>query len=112
MTDTELSSWLDQLVETLGADPVSTSFGDEEAVVAVAIGKKAQNFKIAAGTINPVGDSEAAVRIPLTKKQLEAVLDGSLSLSEAYMRGDIKPEGSTRALLMAIEIFDGSARGN
>jgi len=52
------------------------------------------------------GGAEVAVTIPATAKQLDAIIDGSESLAQAFMRGDIKPEGATGALLAAIELFE------
>ena len=109
MTDAGTPVWLTELTTALANKPALTSFVDEEAVVAIAVGKSVENLKILNGTIKPAGETEPTVSIPLTKKQLDEILNGSLSLSEAYMRGDVKPEGSTRALLLAIEIFDRAA---
>ena len=52
------------------------------------------------------GGGEPAVTVPLTAAQLQAMADGSQSMAQAFMRGDIKPEGSTRALLALIELFE------
>ena len=52
----------------------------------------------------PVG--EARVAVPLTGQQLRAIVDGSLSMAQAFMKGDIKPDGATGPLLALIELFE------
>jgi putative sterol carrier protein len=56
--------------------------------------------------VGPVAATETAVAVPLTGPQLQAILDGSMSMAQAFMRGDIKPEGATGALLALIELFE------
>ncbi len=46
-------------------------------------------------------DVEPGVTIPFSGAQVEAWQSGELDLSEAYMMGDLKPVGSTGALLAA-----------
>lgn len=83
--------------------------GSGSAVVELAIGKTKQaRFAIADGRVTgPVDDDvEAGVRVPLTGAQLTALIDGSESLAQAFMRGDVKPEGSTGHLLPLVELFE------
>jgi len=77
-------------------------------VVAVAIGKKQQAIlDIVDGRVVGAGDEESiAVTVPLTADQLAGFGDGSASLARAYMMGDVKPVGSTGALLALIELFE------
>lgn len=56
-----------------------------------------------AGSAEP---DTAGVTIPVTSAQLEAIVDGEESLAQAFMRGDVKPEGATGPLLAAIELFE------
>jgi hypothetical protein len=51
-------------------------------------------------------DEVAGVTIPMTAKQLAAIVDGTESLAQAFMRGDVKPVGSTGPLLAVIELFE------
>ncbi|MEM9653186.1 MAG: SCP2 sterol-binding domain-containing protein [Actinomycetota bacterium] len=85
--------------------------GDHSAVVAVAIGKKQQAvLTIESGRVVGAGDEDAvAVTVPVTSEQLQAFADGSESVAQAYMRGDVKPVGSTGALLAFVELFENPA---
>ncbi len=47
-----------------------------------------------------------AVKLPLTDKVIDGWLSGSTDLSVAYMRGDLKPDGATGALVVALELLD------
>lgn len=55
------------------------------------------------------GGSEPEVSIPVTAAQLASFCDGSESMSKAFMRGDLKPVGSTGALLPLFALFDDPA---
>lgn len=81
------------------AGRVQLALGSSSAVV----------VEIADGRVIAVSRDEPEVRIPFTQAQFQAWLDGDLHLSRAYMRGDIKPEGSSGALLAALEVLDDPA---
>lgn len=85
--------------------------GDRSAVVAVTIGKKQQAvLSIESGRVVGSGDADAvAVTVPVTSDQLASFVDGSESVAKAYMRGDLKPVGSTGALLAFVELFENPA---
>lgn len=99
-------AWVATLVEA-SADIT----GGHSAVVAVTIGKKQQAVvNIEAGRVTGGGDEDAvAVTIPVTANQLASFSDGSESVAQAYMRGDLKPVGSTGALLAFVELFENPA---
>ena len=107
-TDPLSEAWIEALVE---ASRDRTGVGPA-GVVALAIGKsKRAVFEIVDGkvaTVSSAGDGEPAaeVTIPVTAKQLAAIVDGSESLAQAFMRGDVKPEGATGPLLAVIELFE------
>ena len=98
-------AWVDRLVAaSAGVEPA----GARSAVVAVTIGKAEQAvLQIADGRVVGPGD-EAAIdlTIPTTAEQLAAFADGSESLARSYMRGDVKPVGSTGALLALVELLE------
>ena len=76
-------------------------------VVEIAVGKTKQaRFTIADGRVVGPTDDDAGVRVPVTAKQLAALMEGSESLAQAYIRGDIKPEGATGPLLALVELFE------
>jgi putative sterol carrier protein len=56
--------------------------------------------------VGAVPPAEAAVAVPLSGAQLAAILDGSVSMAQAFMKGDLKPEGATGPLLALIELFE------
>ncbi len=55
------------------------------------------------------GEAEPEVSIPVTAEQLTDFVDGRESMSRAFMRGDLKPVGSTGALLPVLALFDDPA---
>ena len=107
-TDPLSEAWIEALVE---ASRDRTGVGTA-GVVALAIGKsKRAVFEIVDGKVATVasageGEPAAEVTIPVTAKQLAAIVDGSESLAQAFMRGDVKPEGATGPLLAVIELFE------
>ncbi|MGI9596911.1 MAG: SCP2 sterol-binding domain-containing protein [Acidimicrobiales bacterium] len=97
--------WIARLAEASAGleDP-----GDRSAVVAVTIGKKQKAvLDITDGRVTgPGDDGSVAVTVPVTGEQLAAFVDGSESVAQAYMRGDLKPVGSTGAFLAVVELFE------
>ncbi len=89
------------------------------AVVAFTIGKtKRATLQIVDGRVTgpaavDEGDGgdgdDPDVTIPVTAAQLASFCDGSESMSKAFMRGDLKPVGSTGALLPVFALFDDPA---
>ncbi len=107
MIDISSPDWMAQLVEASNRADIKSVFGDDTTTISMNIGKKSCVFSLSGGRVIEVAaDTEAAVNIPLTTKQLTGLVDGSIHLSKAYMQGDIKPVGSSRALMYAIELFD------
>jgi hypothetical protein len=98
-------SWVESLVKaSAGLDQP----GELSAVVAVTIGKKQKAvLNIVDGRVTGPGEEEAvAVTVPTTADQLAAFSDGSESMARSYMMGDVKPVGSTGALLAIVELFE------
>ena len=79
-----------------------------DARVALAIDGDRAVFDIRDGRITaPAGpDAEPEVEVPLTAEQVAELAAGGVSLAVAYMRGDIKPVGSSGALAVLIEVVD------
>ena len=75
-------------------------------LVAFGIGSKPVTLVFEDGQVLGATDAEPQAVLALTKKQFEAWATGELSLSVAYMQGDVKPVGSTGALLAALEVLD------
>ncbi len=95
-------AWVEALVEASAERE-----GRVSGTVELAVGKTRQaRIVIDRGRVTGVHDAEADVRVPLTGAQLEAVFSGSESLAQAFMRGDVKPEGSTGALLALVELVE------
>lgn len=93
--------WVDALV---AASKERTS--PFNAVVAFTIGKtKRAVIEISEGSVTGSTDAEPAVTVPFTGKQLDAWANGEIDCSAAYMKGDLKPEGSTGALLAALDLL-------
>lgn len=76
-------------------------------IVGLGIGKKVlATLEIVDGRVVGPTDAEPAVTIVFTGAQVESWLGGELHLSQAYMRGDLKPVGHTGPLTAALEILD------
>lgn len=97
----------DQWVTELVSASASVD-GERSATVAVTIGKKQQAvLSIEDGKVVGVGDADhIEVTVPVTSAQLASFIDGTESVAQAYMRGDLKPVGSTGALLAFVELFE------
>ncbi len=81
------------------------------AVVALAEGKSVVGTLHINDGVAVVGSpaDEADVRLVFTAAVVDAWLGGGDDLAVAYMRGDLKPEGSTGALLVAFDVLDDTA---
>lgn len=97
-------AWVDELVEASNDPDIKAS---RSGVITLKIGKtKSATLSIVEGRVVGAVDEEAPVAIPVTAKQLAAVVDGSESIAQAFIRGDIKPEGATGPLVALIELFE------
>lgn len=108
-TDTEggvlNEAWIAGLVEA------SAGLADgcgHSGVVAVTIGKSQQAvLDIVDGRVVGSGDADSvAVTVPVTTEQLEGYTTGAISMATDYMRGDVKPVGSTGAFLALLGLFE------
>ncbi len=106
--------WVEAVVAaSAGAD--ADSIGDRSGLVELTIGKKRRAvLAMVDGRI--VGSSDAAdddidVSIPFSEDQLRGYLTGEDSIARAYIRGDVKPVGSTGPWLSFVELVEsGSLR--
>ena len=107
MSGTDAST-LDGLVDALVAATADRVSPGRSGRIAIATGKtRAVGMEITDGrVVGPVDVDGAEVRIPVTAAQLAAFTAGDESLAQAYMRGDVKPEGSTRALLALVDVLE------
>lgn len=105
--DIELLSddWVQALVAAT-ADEAATSA--PSATVALTIGKTRRAVVVleAGRVVGPGADDDVEVTLPLTEVQLRDLLAGRQSLAKSYIRGDVKPEGSTGALGSLVELFE------
>jgi len=71
------------------------------------IGKvEAITVKIDDGRIVGEAVGTPQCQVSFSKPQAEALVAGELKLSVGYMRGDLKPTGSTAAILALIDALD------
>jgi putative sterol carrier protein len=110
MVDALSNEWVEAIAEASAPRAGAGRSGR----VAITVGKsKRAVLDIVDGEVRtPVthdADGDPEVTIPVTGKQLTALIDGEESLAQAYMRGDIKPEGATGPLLAAVELFEDAA---
>ncbi len=101
-------AWVDALI---GASAACEPALARSAVVEFTIGKtqRAAVEIVDGRVVGPAGEAEPDVSIPLTGAQLAEFSSGEASMTQAYMRGDLKPVGSTGALLAVLALFDDEA---
>ena len=103
MTEPLGEEWVAAVVEASADRSVAGASG----VVELTIGKtKRAVLEIVDGRVSGPIEVEPPVTIPVTSKQLGAIVDGSDSLAQAFMRGDVKPVGATGPLLAAVDLFE------
>ena len=99
-TDLDLASALEDATRSRtglpGRSVVALALDGEESVVEIVDGRVSMADE----------EAEAAVTVPLTSRQLASFLAGDDSLARAYMRGDVKPVGSSGALLAVVEVLE------
>lgn len=96
--------WVAELVEATSG---RTGVPGVSGIVGLGHGKAPKVvIGISEGKVLGPSDAEPEVIIPISKAQVEEWTKGDLKLTVAYMKGDIKPVGSTGALLAALEVLD------
>ena len=96
-------AWLDQAVAA-SADRAPTGLHGSADLL---IGKTVQlSIQVDDGCITGLSTGTADCQFPFTKTQVEAFVAGEMKLSVNYMRGDLKPPGSTAAILAVIDAMD------
>ncbi len=108
------SEWVEEVVAlSAGREPIPGMTG----VVALGIGSKVDttNAHVFLSITDGIADGSTSntpdVTLPFTKRQVERWLEGELVLTEAYMKGDIKPVGASGPLFAALELLDWLASG-
>ena len=97
----------EQLVDAAVTASAGRSVAGMSGVVGLKLGSQAVALEIVDGrVVGPASPLEAPVTVPLTGPQLSALIDGSVSMAQAFMKGDLKPEGATGPLLALIELFE------
>lgn len=103
------AAWIDELVAaTSEREPISSLNG----IVGLGIGSKVNVtnasavFSIVEGRATGVSEETPEVAIPFSAKQLDEWMSGDLVLTEAYMKGDLKPVGASGPLFAALELLD------
>ncbi len=101
--------WVEELVAATADLPET---GQKPVTVTLTIGKtRSATVTVANGRLVGSGDpADSGVTIPVTNDQLASFVVGSVSMAEAYMRGDCKPVGATGPLLVLVEVFENLAR--
>lgn len=104
--------WVEALIEASTAAD-DDQIGDRSGVIELTIGKK-RRAVVAMVEGRVVGPSDAEgddidVSIPFSDDQLRAYLSGDESIARAYIRGDVKPVGSTGPWLSFVELVESGA---
>ena len=99
-------SWVARLIAGRASAPPRTGL---DARVAVVVEDERSVLRIDDGRICVDDGAEVEVEVPLSAAQALAVAAGELSLAVAYMRGDVKPVGSSGALAVFLEVVEDPA---
>jgi len=99
-------SWLTAAVETSADRPPTGLHGTGQLLIG-----KEKHVAVCIEDGRVVGESQGTpdCEMPFSKPQAEAFFDGRLKLSVEYMRGDLKPTGSTAAIVAVIDALDALA---
>ncbi|MFW2381376.1 MAG: hypothetical protein ACN4GZ_06410 [Acidimicrobiales bacterium] len=96
-------SWLNRAVTASADRPVNGLHGSAQLL----IGKvEAITVNIDDGRIVGEAVGTPQCQVSFSKPQAEALVGGELKLSVEYMRGDLKPTGSTAAIVALIDALD------
>jgi len=100
--------WVKALVKVSEA---AADASDRSATIELAIGKTRQAvLSMVDGRVVGKGRADdVEVSIPFTEEQLHSILTGDESLAQAYIRGDVKPVGSTGAFIAFVELAESGA---
>lgn len=99
-------AWLEQAVTALADRPATGLDGTADLL----IGKTVQiSVQVEDGRIVGSASGIAECQFPFTKVQVESFVAGEMKLAVNYMRGDLKPTGSTAAILAVIDAMDALA---
>ena len=102
--------WFERANAALAAERDASAVGEEQSVAVEVVisggedGKLSTRWEVADGRlvgVRPVaeGDPPPAASIPLVHADASAIVAGERDPAVSYMRGDIKPEGRSAAVL-------------
>lgn len=110
--DALTEDWVEALV-VASAAASEDQVGERSGIIELTIGKN-RRAVVAMVEGRVVGPSDAEgdeidVSIPFADDQLQAYLSGDESIAQAYIRGDVKPVGSTGPWLSFVELVESGA---
>jgi hypothetical protein len=97
------AAWLEGAVVASRGAPPTALFGSAALIVN---GETVITVEISDGRVVGQAAGPPGCEIPLNDDQVEALVTGSAELSADYMRGDLKPTGSTASILAALNALD------
>ena len=104
--------WVEALV-TASASATEDQIGDRSGIIELTIGKKRRAVvSMIDGRVVGPSDAEGDdidVSIPFTERQLKGYVSGDDSIAQAYVRGDVKPVGSSGPWLAFVELVESGA---
>jgi|GEM_PF-5759252 len=75
--------------------------------VALQVNKIKLSIKISDGQVEELNESEQPdLQLKLSEQDLSDIITGTKSFEEDFIRGDVKPEGSTGSILALCELFN------
>ncbi len=98
--------WLAALI-TATADRASA--GGLRGRVTVSVPRKKLTLVFDDGKVTGAEEGDVETVLPFTGQQYQDWVDGTLNLSAAYTKGDLRAVGPTGPLLAALEVFDDPA---
>jgi hypothetical protein len=83
----------------------SSDLVDQVANIRFQVDAEDISVAISSEGISEIDTSDTDLKLSISGEQLGKLCSGELSLSREYMRGDIKPEGSTSSILALCLLF-------
>lgn len=110
--DALTEEWVEALVAASAA-ATDDQVGERSGIIELTIGKN-RRAVVAMVEGRVIGPSNAEaddidVSIPMSDDQLRAYLSGEESIAKAYIRGDVKPVGSSGPWLSFVELVESGA---
>ncbi len=71
----------------------------------LSVGQESQTLTIERDLVQETASQKPEVQVKLTHEEFEALLQGETDFATSFTKGDLKPTGSTRAIMCLAALF-------